>query len=59
VAELRNEHQINQSPYDQWRDQFLANASTAFEVHQDAQKDARLARENAQVKTLVGELSLE
>jgi transposase-like protein len=59
VAELCNEHQINQSQYYQWRDQFLANASKAFEVHQDAQKDARLARENAQLKTLVGELTLE
>ena len=48
VAELCHEHQINQSQYDQWRDPLLAHASKAFEVHQDAQKDARLARENAQ-----------
>src|SRR5215813_12110870 len=31
----------------------------AFEVHRDAQKDARLARENARLKILVGELTLE
>ena len=59
VAELCNEHQINQSQYYQWRDQFLANASKAFEVHQDAQQEVRLARENARLKTLVGELTLE
>jgi transposase-like protein len=59
VAELCNEHQINQSQYYQWRDQFLANASKAFEVPQDAQKEVRLARENARLKTLVGELTLE
>ena len=59
VAELCNEHQINQSPYDQWRDHFLANASKAFEVPQDARKDARLVLENARLKTLVGELTLE
>jgi transposase-like protein len=59
VAELCNEHQISQSQYYQWRDQFLANASKAFEVHRDAQKDAPLARENARLKTLVGELTLE
>jgi transposase-like protein len=47
VSELCHEHQINQSQYDQWRDQFLAKASKAFEVHQDAQKEVRLARENA------------
>jgi transposase-like protein len=59
VAELCNEHQINQSQYYQWRDQFLANASKAVEVHQDAQKDARLARENTRLKSLIGELTLE
>lgn len=59
VAELCNEHQINQSQYYQWRDQFLAHASKAFEVHQDAQRDARLARENTRLKALVGELTLE
>jgi hypothetical protein len=47
VADLCHAHQINQSPYDQWRDQCLAKASKAFEGHQDAQRDARLARENA------------
>jgi hypothetical protein len=34
-------------------------ASKAFEVHQDAQKEVRLVRENAQLKTLIGELTLE
>jgi transposase len=34
VAELCTEHQISQSQYYQWRDQFLAHAAHAFEVHQ-------------------------
>ena len=59
VAELCTEHQISQSLYDQWRDQFLANATKAFEGHQQSQKEARLARENARLKTLVGELTRE
>ena len=59
VAELCNEYPIGQSQYDQWRDQLLANASKAFEVHQDVQQDARLARENVRLKTLVGELTRE
>ena len=59
VAEICTEHQISQSLYDQWRDQFLANATKAFEGQQQRQKDARLARENARLKTLVGELTLE
>jgi transposase-like protein len=59
VAELCNEHQISQSQYDQWRDQFLAHAAHAFEVHQHTRKAARVARENTRLKALVGELTLE
>jgi transposase-like protein len=59
VAELCNEYQINQSLYYQWRDQFLAHASKAFDVPQSQRKEARLAHENARLKTLVGELTLE
>ncbi len=59
VAEICTEHQISQSLYYQWRDQFLAHASKAFEVHEQSQREARLARENARLKTLVGELTLE
>jgi transposase-like protein len=59
VAELCAEHQISQAQYYQWRDQFLAHAPKAFEVHEQSQREARLARENARLKTLVGELTLE
>ncbi len=59
VAELCHEYQISQSLYYQWRDQFLANASRALEVQQYDRQEARLAGENARLKTLVGELTLE
>jgi transposase-like protein len=59
VAELCAEHQISQAQDYQWRDQFLAHAPKAFEVHEQSQREARLARENARLKTLVGELTLE
>jgi transposase-like protein len=59
VAELCAEHQISQTQYYQWRDQFLAHAPKAFEVHEQSQREARLARENTRLKTLVGELTLE
>jgi transposase-like protein len=42
VAELCTEHQISQSLCYQWRDQFLAHAAKAFEVHQHTRKEARL-----------------
>ena len=59
VTELCTEHQISQSLYYQWRDQFLAHAAQAFEVHQHTRKEARLEQENARLKNLVGELLLE
>jgi transposase-like protein len=59
VAVICNEYQISQSPYDQWRDQFLAHASHAFEGQQHGRQEARLAQENARLKKLVGELTLE
>jgi transposase-like protein len=59
VAEVCNEHQISQSQYYQWRDQFLAHAANAFEVHQHTRKESRLEHENATLKKLVGELMLE
>jgi transposase-like protein len=59
VAEVCTEHQISQSQYYQWRDQFLAHAPNAFEVHQRTRKEARLEHENARLKKLVGELLLE
>ena len=59
VAELCTEHQISQAQYYQWRDQFLAHAPKAFEVHEQSQREARLARENTRWKTFVGELTRE
>jgi hypothetical protein len=43
----------------QWRDQFLAHAANAFEVHEPSQREARLTQENAQLKAFVGEPTLE
>jgi transposase-like protein len=59
VAVICNEYQISQSQYYQWRDQFLAHASDAFEAQPHGRQEARLAQENARLKKLVGELTLE
>jgi transposase-like protein len=59
VAELCAEHQISQAQYYQWRDQVLAHAPNAFEVYEQSQREARLARETARLKALVGERTLE
>jgi transposase len=59
VAGLCTEHQISQSLYYQWREQFLANAAKAFETDQPIHRETRLEWENARLKKLVGELLLE
>jgi len=56
VVELCTEYQISQAQSYQWRDQWLAHASKAFEGHEQSQREARLARENARLHTLVGEV---
>jgi transposase-like protein len=59
VVELCTEHQISQSLYYQWRDQFLAQAAKAFDDPQRTRKEARLAQEHVRLKPLVGELTFE
>jgi transposase len=59
VAELCTGHQISQSQYYPWRDQFLAHAAQAVEAHQRTRKEAHLEQEHARVKQLVGELTVE
>ncbi len=59
VSEICSEHQIGQSQYYLWRDQFLQNAGKVFEMPQKAQQQTRLMRENEKLKAMVGELHLE
>jgi transposase-like protein len=59
VAELCTAPQISQSLYDQWRDQFLAQAAKAFDDPQRTRREARLQQENARLKPRVGELTCE
>jgi transposase-like protein len=59
VAEICTEHQISQSLYDPWRDQFLANAAQVFEALQRTRNEAPLAQGNTRLKPLVGELTFE
>jgi transposase-like protein len=40
-ADICHEHPRSHSPYDQWRDQFLAHAAQAFEAPQHTRTEAR------------------
>ena len=57
-TELRTicqDYQINQTQYDQWGDEFLANAPKTFDVAQQTEREACLQRKNVPLKSLVGE----
>jgi len=57
VAAICLEHQISQTQYYQWRDQFLANAHQVFT---DAEKKEEvLTRENAHLRKIIGDLTVE
>jgi hypothetical protein len=58
VAVRCNADQLSQSAYDQGRDPLLAHARHAFAGPQHGRPEARLAQENARLKTLVGERTL-
>ncbi len=59
VAAICQDYQISQAQYYQWRDQLLSHAAKAFEVEQQSQREQRLQQENARLKQVVGELTLE
>lgn len=59
VTTICQDSQISPAQYDQWRDQFFANAPKMVEVAQQTEREARLQRENARLKNLVRELTLE
>jgi transposase-like protein len=59
VTAICLEYHISQTQYYQWRDHLLTNAPKTFEVTQQTEREARLQHENARLKKLVGELTLE
>jgi transposase-like protein len=59
LADLCAEHQISQAQYYQWRDQFLANAHTAFEIAAKDHREVYLEKHITRLNTMVGELTME
>jgi transposase-like protein len=57
VSEICNEHQIHQSEYYRWREQFLAGMPQIF--GDNGKREASLAKENSRLKNIIGELTLE
>lgn len=57
IAEICAEHQISQTQYYQWRDQFLANIHLVFISNEHREKS--LIRENVRLKKIIGDLTVE
>ena len=57
ISEICIEHQISQAQYYQWRDQFMANMPRVFV--EDNRREKALTKENARLKRIVGDLTVE
>ena len=57
VSEICAEHELSQSQYYRWCDEFLANMHQVFA---DADKrDEKLVKENKRLKQIIGDLTVE
>lgn len=59
LAELCSGHQISQSQYYLWRDRLLKQGQLLFEHRGPDKNQDRLENENRQLKSLIGELTVE
>ena len=59
VAEICNKYSIHQNQLYRWRDEFLSNAHKAFEVNGITKKEQKLIREIQELKSIIGDLTLE
>jgi len=57
VSDICIEHQISQAQYYQWRDQFLSNMYQVFTS--DDHREKFLTQENARLKRIIGDLTVE
>jgi transposase-like protein len=57
VTEICAEHQLSQSIYYRWRDQFLANLPQLFDS--SYKQSERLVKENNKLKQIFGDLTVE
>lgn len=59
ISEVCREHEISQTQYYKWRDQFLASSHKVFEMGDKTGKEVKLERQVSRLKNLVGELTME
>lgn len=59
LAELCNRHQISQSQYYYWLNEFQAKSHEAFNTTKKTKKERRLAEENKNLKRIIADLTIE
>lgn len=59
LAELCSHYQISQAQYYKWRDKLLKDGIKIFETGGVDQTEQRLRNENRQLKSMIGELTIE
>ena len=59
VSEICNEYEIHQNQYYTWRDKFLSEAHSVFESKKNGGEVERLRREKAELKQIIGSLTVE
>lgn len=59
IAKLCAKYQLSQSQYYQWRDQLLQHGHQAFEAKNITKKEQHLEAENAKLKRIIGDLTVE
>ena len=59
VADICIEHQISQSMYYSWRDQFLSNMGQVFETKKRNQREAYQNLQMDKMKKIIADLTIE
>ena len=59
ISKLCNKYEIAQTQYYKWRDQFLKECHTTFDVKKQSLKEQRLEVENSKLKRIIGDLTIE
>ena len=59
ISKLCNKYQIGQTQYYKWRDTFLKEAHTAFDVKKQSQKEQHLEAQVSKLKRIIGDLTIE
>ena len=59
ITALCQKYQISQTQYYKWRDSFLQNCHQTFEIQKQSKKEQYLETQNAKLKRIIGDLTIE